>query len=275
MPDLVTPSTTKDKDNTGIAINWLVVLCEQLVDKVNELTSREEEVKKVQTEAKAMEERLEQKVEEKVESLAIENDKLRQRSMKGNLIVSSPKSDIMDTLFKRKEVEEAGSIKKESDVTMVTKVIKEKTGVEFLPEEVAACHPLGRATKEPTTWIIRVQNRKPNSNFDILSAGMKTGRHPTLNTSFTGANVYLNNQITPKRSKCLKDVVKVAHRAFKIGKYMVDERGNIRVKKEKGGKEDKGDRFRYYTVTNKEELEKVINSEFDYFNNKQTNTNQN
>ena len=190
MPDLVTPSTAKDKDNTGIAINWLVVLCEQLVDKVNELTAREEEVKKVQTEAKAMEERLEQKVEEKVES----------------------------------------------DVTMVTKVIKEKTGVEFLPEEVAACHPLGRATKEPTTWIIRVQNREPNSNFDILSAGMKTGRHPTLNTSFTGANVYLNHQITPKRSKFLKDVVKVAHRGFKIGKYMVDERGNIRVKKEKGAR---------------------------------------
>ena len=59
-------------------------------------------------------------------------------------------------------------------------------------------------------------------------------------------------------------MVKVAHRAFNIGKYMVDERGSIRVKKERGGKEDIGDRFRYYTVTNKEELEKVINCEFDY-----------
>ena len=98
------------------------------------MTAREVEVKKVQTEAKAKEERLEQKVEEKVESLAIKNGDLRQRSMKGNLITSSPKSDITDTLIK-------GSIKMEFDVAKVTRVIKEKTGVEFLPEEVAACDP--------------------------------------------------------------------------------------------------------------------------------------
>ena len=265
----------KDKDNTDIAINWLVVLCGQLVDKVNELTAREDEVKKVQIEAKAKEERMEKKVVEKVESLSNENDELRQRSMKGNLIISSPKSDAVDTLFKRKEVEEGGSIKKESDVAMVTRVIEAKTGVKFQPEEVVACHPLGRATKDPTTWILRVQNRKPNSNFDILAAGMKTGRHPTTNTSFTKENVFLNHQLTPKRSKFLKEVVRVAHKANKIGKYMVDERGSIRVKKEKGGREDKGDRFRYYTINDKEELEKVINCEFEYFINKQTNTNRN
>ena len=61
---------------------------------------------------------------------------------------------------------------------------------------------------------------------------MKTGRHPTTNTSFTKANLFLNHKITTKRSKFLKDMVKVAHRAFKMGKYMVDERGSIRVKKE-------------------------------------------
>ena len=65
--------------------------------------------------------------------------------------------------------------------------------------------------------------------------------------------VYLNHQITPKRSQFLKDVVKVAHRADRIGKYMVDERGNIRVKKVRGGKDDKGDQFRYFTVINKAE----------------------
>ena len=229
----------------------------------------------MQKQAKTNEEKVEKKVEEKIESLAIENDELRQRSMKGNLIVSSPQSDTQDTLFKRLQVEEGGSIKQESDVAMVTRVIQEKTGVKLHPDEVAACHPLGRATRDPTTWIIRVHNRKPNSNYDILSASMKTGRHPVTNTSFTRANVFLNHQITPKRSKFLKSVVKVAHRADNKGKYMVDEKGCIRVKKVRGKKEDRGDQFRYFTINNKDELEQVINSDFEYFKNKQTNNNQN
>jgi hypothetical protein len=259
---LLVDQTKGSEEQTAVAINWLLKICSALVDKVNDLSDKEEMVK-------TQVEKQEKQVEKKVESLEAECDAQRQKSMQGNLIVSSP-SGPKATEFVRRDVTVGGVQRKEKDVEMVTRVIKEKSAVEFKESEVQACHPLGRGKdgKEPTTWIIRISNLRPKSNWDTLCAGMKTGKVTTDGTTFTNftdTNVYLNHQITPKRSKFLQEEVKVAHKNKKIGKYMVDERGQIRVKKEKGTREDRGDQFKFYTVANKEELQKVIDSNFAYF----------
>ena len=271
-----------------LTLNWVLRMVGTLVEEVKGLKMEVASLKTKEEEHKVREEEMVVKVEKvevvekKAESLETENDDLRQRSMKGNLIISSPSSATKASLFVRgkKDVQKNGVTvtRNETDVEMVTKLIKKKTGVQFEEREVEACHALGRSNQkeqEPTTWIIRINNLKPDSNFEILVAGMKTGRTVTSSstTNFTDENVFLNHQITPKRSKFLKEEVKVAHRNKGIEKYLVDERGNIRVKRKKGGREDRGDRYKYYTVTNKKELNHIIDENFDYFKKNNTNNN--
>ena len=254
-----------EEKHLKLTLNWALRMVGILVEEVKGLKM---EVSSLKTKEVAKAEKVE-KVEKKTETLEAENDDLRQRSMKGNLIISSPSSATQKSLFVRMNKDFNGVTRKETDVEMVTRVIKKKSGVQFEEREVEACHALGRSNQaEPTTWIIRINNLKPDSNFDILAAGMKTGRTVTNSgtTNFTDDNVFLNHQITPKRSKFLKEEVKVAYRNKGIEKYMVDERGNVRVKRRKGGREDRGDRFKYYTVTNKKELNFVINENFEQFN---------
>jgi hypothetical protein len=222
------------------------------VFQVNGLPAKEEQEEQKQVEQK-----------KEVESLKDQCDAQKQKSMEGNLIVSSPATK--GSLFVKQNIPNGSRL--ENDVEMVTRVINQKSNVMFREEEVQACHPIsrGQGGQEPTTWIIRVSNLRPNSNWALLCAGMKTGKLPG-GSSFTQANVFLNHQLTPRRSKFLQEEVKVAHKASKIGKYAVDERGNIRVKLQKGSKDDKGNQFKYFTVKNQEELTKLIERDFDYFN---------
>lgn len=259
-------NSTEDGDKgevqrMGTAINWLCKLCETLVDKVNELSIQGKEVV-------AKEEKLEKEVEAKVEKVELAHDELQQRSMKGNIIVSSPSNGSKQTLFVREKVREGGVTRNESDVAMVSRAIRRKSLVGFEPGEVEECHPLGPKPgdgQEPTTWVIRIGNRKPGSHYATLCAGMKTGYNSTAQSNFSKDNLYLNHQITPRKAKFLKDVVKVAFSEKKIGKYLVDERGQIRIKKVRGSKEQRGDQYNYWTVTSKEEVERVISSDFNFF----------
>ena len=173
-------------------VNWLVEVCTLLVDKVNHLSMKKEG-------EKVNEEKHKKEVEEKCEKLASESDEIRQRSMRGNLIVSSPNFNGKVSMFKQKTYTLEGREQKESELEMVLRVIKQKTCVEFKKEEVHAFHPIGQERKNPTSFILKVNNRAPHSNYSILSAGMKTGRNDIAGENFTQENVFISHQITPKR----------------------------------------------------------------------------
>ena len=121
--------------------------------------------------------------------MEVETDEARQRGMKGNLIITSSTRDNKISVFTNKEIEKEGVMKKEDNLEMILRVVKEKTGVSFKPSE-AACHPLGRrqeaaggaqggqeqVKKHPHSWILRIWDRKPGSNWEILKTGMKYGK---------------------------------------------------------------------------------------------------
>ena len=111
---------------------------------------------------------------------------------------------------------------------MCARAILEKTGITLPLEDIAACHSLGSKTSN-TTYIVRITNRKPSSAWDCLAAGMLTGRNKVTSDNFTGANLFLNFQLT-KRNGELAKVVRLARKDGRIKKYGVDQNGRITAK---------------------------------------------
>ena len=126
---------------------------------------------------------------------------------------------------------------------MVLRLIEEKTGIKFPPSEVVACHPFGK--KDKTTYILRVINRKPGSNWEALTSAMMTGEKVQKEV-----NVFLNYQLTPTRSALAKEV-RTAKQEKKIDKYSVDRNGRIKVKPKTG--EDR----RFKEVKSKSDLDRL------------------
>ena len=133
---------------------------------------------------------------------------------------------------------------------MVLRFVKQKTSVQFRKEEIHAFHPIGPDRRNPTSFILKVSNRSPHSNYSILSAGMKTGWNESTGTSFSQDNVYISHQITPKRVTFLKEIIKPAHKKKDIFKYLVDDMGQIKVKYARG-LAAQGDKYKYQSVNNK------------------------
>ena len=145
-----------------------------------------------------------------------------------------------------------GGVKKmEDDLEMVLRVVKEKTGVEFQPSEVAACHPLGRRQevgggagggreqkKHPHSWILRIWDRKPGSNWEILKVGMKYGKDFEMTY-----NLNVSYMLTPKRGKLSQRAREVKSKLMSekklkkdevVFKYSFDENGQMTVKSQPG-----------------------------------------
>merc|ERR1711954_371970 len=82
-------------------------------------------------------------LQKKVEELSEEVDETRQRGMKGNIIVSSPKRGNIASLAVQKKITDrvTKEERNEDDTEMVLRLIEEKTGIKFSPSEVVACHP--------------------------------------------------------------------------------------------------------------------------------------
>ena len=114
----------------------------------------------------------------------------------------------------------------EDDTEMVIRLIKEKTNIEFDKREVMACHPYG--SRDKTTCIIRIVNRKPGSIWDALTSAMRTGENMVKEV-----NVFMNYQLTFSRSALAKEVRKAKNKK-KIDKYSVDQNGRIKVKPKTG-----------------------------------------
>jgi hypothetical protein len=177
-------------------------------------------------------------------TLEIENDEIRQRSMKGNLIISSSTQGDRTSAFQRLPAV-GDPLHRETDLEMVLRLVEDKTGVKFHEEEVEAFHPLSRRGEggqgaSPTSYVLRIWNRKPGTAWDALREGMRTGRKAgNLNENFSQLNLNVNYQLTRPRGKLAQAVrqartqlirEKKLKKEEKVFKYSHDENGVLRVK---------------------------------------------
>ena len=255
-----------------ITINWIVSLLKDLFKKVNnhseliadlmnkileimepketigndcsknheELAAKTEVVEKALVESH---EALHAEFDMKNKELELKYDEVRQRSLKGNLIISSPQinrnGSVVDTLAVRDNAR--NSVRKESVTEMVVRLVKLKTGQEIPLQDITACHPIGR--KESNSFILCVANRKPGSAWDIITTGMRKGFNDNQ-------NIFISYQLTDRRIALSKEV-KLAKKDKLIKKFSIDANGKIWIKPLNK------DYFR--EVTSKENLQKLIN----------------
>ena len=235
----------EDAENKNINVNQMVLklvkffgkIVNKIADHAKTIKFNTEMTEAVKNEVDELKEKEKQHFET-IEKLKIEagkmremlakaddhSDEIQQRSMKGNLIVSSPnirgKASLTDRLTKGERLE--------NDTEMCLRLIKVKTGVEASVEDVQACHVLKREGAN-STYIIRFANRRPGSAWEVIAAGLLTGRNSSSGKSFTDANVYLNFQLTKKKAEVSKAVREAKYKKAII-KYGTDQNGRITIK---------------------------------------------
>ena len=223
------PGPDTDK-NIPVIINWLVKLVKGLVEKVNthaELISFTRNV----TDDKADRGEVEV-LRAECEKLRIECDEVRQRHMKGNIIISSPELGNKPSLFLKKNIHDrqTNTTRTESQFEMIKRLIFLKTGVELPEEDIVTCHALSRrGGGAVSSYIVRVGNMRPGSAWEIISAGMLNGKNPSSKEYFSKDNVYISFQLTKKKSDLAK-AVRVAKVARKIKQYSIDQNGRITIR---------------------------------------------
>ena len=173
-------------------------------------------------------EALDKKYEKKCEALDMKCDEVRQRGLKGNLIISSParttaRGHDIPSLAKHEYFwDRFGIWRSETDTEMVCRLVERKTGVCFQEREIVACHPLGR--RERNTFILSISNRTPMSSWEVLTRGMMSA-----DNNFTNENVFINFQLTKRRGEICKEVRR-AKKEELIKGYDMDANGRIFVR---------------------------------------------
>ena len=133
---------------------------------------------------------------------------------------------------------------------MCARLIKLKTGIDVPLDDIVACHPLSKRGSD-SSYIVRIANRRSDSAWAILAAGMLTGRNGVTKSNFTQDNIFINFQLTKKRS----ELVKVARQAKvdkKIKKYGVDQNGRLTIKVKPSS--------RWEEVSSSKDLENIISA---------------
>ena len=216
----------KAEKNSTVVVNWLIRLVTKLWLKVAE---QAEMIKFNFTRAEAKEVEV-AKLQEEVAELRKYCDEVQQRSMKGNIIISSPNlGNGKASLMKQLRLEEGETTRLETVTEMCCRLILKKTGVTVPEADISACHVLGRHGAD-STYIMRIHNRKPNSAWDVLAAGMLTGKNSETRNYFDkDVNVFLNFQLTAARAKLLEEVKK-ERKSKRITSYGVDQNGKVTVR---------------------------------------------
>ena len=130
------------------------------------------------------------KQEAKIEWLERELDETRQRSLKGNFILSSPNLDNRPSIILTKdELTDADIDIKDH----VVNLIKENYDREIAKEDIRACHRVG---KFGTGIVIRFCDRSAGSSWAKLT---EKGR--VIKRVKKDANIFLNFQLTKHRSE--------------------------------------------------------------------------
>jgi len=183
-------------------------------------------------------------LEERLRTQEDECDEIKQRSLKGNLILSSPSipAKNIKSLIKTDEVlaQENKSVLEHS-----LDLIHSKYGVRVPIQDIQALHKLPNST-----ILIRIWNRKEGSAWSHLINAIKTGENRSV-------NIYLNFQLTQRRSNLVYHL-----RQFKktsmIAKFYTDENGAISLKvKDKDSKL----KITYYKKRDSVSAEKTLTKE--------------
>ena len=210
---------------------------EELVTKCNDLEKKSDEtptkadfddLKKKHDDLDKKAREVEEKLSKKCEALDKKYDEVRQRCLKGNLIISSPARktaggyDVPSLANHQMFWDCYGNYRRETDLEMVLRLVHRKTGVRIQECEVTACHPLGR--REKNTFILAVHNRTPMSSWEIITKGMMTAEN-----NFRPDNIFINFQLTKRRGEICKEVRR-AKKMNLIRNYEIDANGRIFVR---------------------------------------------
>ena len=150
-----------------------------------------------------------------------EQDECRQRSLKGNFIISS----VADNSKQRVSLIKSDDQLAEDEETLTQHVIalaKKKYNVAIDAEEIQACHRLPN-----NQVILRLWKRTPGSSWSRLVAGIKSGMN-------AGYNVYFNFQLTRRRINLVYELRQL-RKNKSIQKFFTDENGQISVIIREGG----------------------------------------
>ena len=187
----------------------------------------------------------------KVEKLEKECDEVRQRGMKGNLLLCSPILGNSGSLLHHRPTKDkvTGMVRNETYLEACLRAIHLKTGVQVPEQDISACHPVHRQGAQPfTNFVIRFSNLLPGSAWDIIASGLLQGKNPATGQAFSSAHLYINFQLTPRRSE-LSRLVREAKR--KVTSSIVDANGRIRVK-------IPSDSHKWHEISCKADLEKLL-----------------
>ena len=172
-----------------------------------------------------------------------EIDECRQRSMKGNFILTSPNipASAKKNLIKSDEQLRGDG---ESLTSHILQLVKEKYDVDVPENDIQALHRLPNGTV-----ILRLWNRRPGSAWTKIVDGIKSGMNKHI-------NFYANFHLTRKRNGILYEVRQLKKSA-QIFKFYTDENGQIsfRVK-------DKSEKVKVTYVTKKrDDIPKTLTKE--------------
>ena len=211
----------KAEKNATVVVNWLVKLVTELWGKVSQ---QAEMIRFNLSRAEAKEAEV-ASLRKEVERLRIYCDEVQQRSMKGNLILSSPEFGQKKSLLHPGAGIVDGDFAKEDATLLCCRLIERKTGVRVPKEDISACHMLKKQGVS-SSYIIRFHNMKSGSAWDSLTTGLMTGK--ANGTCFSDDNIFINYQVTKARGELLQSA-REARRLKKIHKYSTDQNGNISV----------------------------------------------
>ena len=192
--------------------------------KYDDLVQKCDKIADIEDNSKAVEDKLNKKCQE----LEKNYDEVRQRCLKGNLIISSPSITTssghrIPSQAKHEMIwDQYGRYRCESDLEMVLKLVQRKTGFWIEESEVTACHPLGR--REKNTFILSVHNRTPMSSWEAITKGMMTAEN-----NFSKDNIFINFQLTKVRGEICKEVRR-AKKDNRIKSYEIDVNGRIFIR---------------------------------------------
>ena len=219
------------QDIRGV-ITELISAVQTITNKLSEITSVQEEQEK------------------KLRYQEDEMDEIRQRSLKGNIIVSSLPNKNKGKVSLLKSDDKLKSEKLTMQAHVCT-LVKDKYEVLLPEEDIQACHRLPNGSV-----VLRIWNRKEGSAWESLVSKIKSSE----NSEF---NVYFNFHLTAKRSTLLYEC-RMLKEEVKIHRFFSDENGSTKLKVKPDSKDKvkltyMSKSFKDMPVTfNKAELLKIV-----------------
>jgi hypothetical protein len=198
----------------------------KLLDTVNTLLEK----RQLDLEARERQDIKIEKMEARIELQSVENDETKQRSLKGNIIISSPPGQDKLRILKSKEDLE----KEEYCVTdYAIEIMQLKYGVSVPKSDIQACHFLPNKS-----ILLRIWNRVPGSAWSILIDKIKKGGNKEY-------HVYGNFMLTARRN-AISYHLRTLKKSGKISKLYTTESGVLSFKIK-----DDRDKIRVTYVSNK------------------------